>query len=215
MGAETGELKSSHRRPRRRCRVKEVTTVQPETTQVDSRQEANAQLAEYVEQLPKSIRTAHNVLSVLLGVGVVLAIGLFIVALYVSFAWKAYGELAVPRWWMAWGVSVGLWLVVYGLDILVLKANPPYVMPGTGPSRDKSSGELRWYVTGPQAARQGRIYIGLGVLYAALWAGMYLVISLWSEDPLSSFITFVLGLTFLTVIVSIASSLIQRFSRTK
>ena len=193
--------------------MKEAATVQPEVTPAESRQAANARLAEYVEQQPKSIQTAHIVLSVLLAVGVVLVIGLFIVALYVSFTWKAYGELAVPRWWMAWGVSVGLWLVVYGLDILILKANPPYVMPGTGPSRDKASGERRWFVTGPQAARQGRIYIGLGVLYAALWAGMYLVIALWSEDPLSSFITFVLGLTFLTVVIGIASSVIQRFSK--
>jgi biotin transporter BioY len=193
--------------------MKEATTVQPEATTVDSRQEANAQLAEYVEQQPKSVQTAHTVLSVLLAVGVVLVIGLFIVALYVSFTWKAYGELAVPRWWMAWGVSVGLWLVVFGLDILILKADPPYIMPGTGPSRDKASGERRWYVTGQQAARQGRIYLGLGVLYGALWAGMYLVIALWSEDPLSSFITFVLGLTFLTVVVAIASSVIQRLSK--
>lgn len=193
--------------------MKEATTVQPEATLADSRQEANARLAEYVEQQPKSVQTAHTVLSVLMAVGVVLVIGLFIVALYVSFTWKSYGELAVPRWWMAWGVSVGLWLVVFGLDILILKADPPYIMPGTGPSRDKASGERRWYVTGPRAARQGRIYIGLGVLYAVLWAGMYLVISLWSEDPLSSFITFVLGLTFLTVVVAIASSVIQRLSK--
>ena len=193
--------------------MKEATAVQQEATRVDSRQEANARLAEYVEQQPKSIQTAHTVLSVLLAVGFVLAIGLFIVALYVSFTWKAYGELAVPRWWMAWGVTVGLWIVVFGLDIFILKADPPYVMPGTGPSRDKASGERRWFVTGPQAARQGRIYMGLGVLYGALWAGMYLVVSLWSEDPLSSFITFVLGLTFLTVVVAIASSVIQRLAK--
>lgn len=193
--------------------MKEATAVQQEATTVDSRQEANARLAEYVEQQPKSIQTVHTVLSVLLAVGFVLAIGLFIVALYVSFTWKAYGELAVPRWWMAWGVTVGLWIVVFGLDIFILKADPPYVMPGTGPSRDKASGERRWFVTGPQAARQGRIYMGLGVLYGALWAGMYLVVSLWSEDPLSSFITFVLGLTFLTVVIGIASSVIQRFSK--
>jgi hypothetical protein len=170
-------------------------------------------LAEYVEQQPKSIQTAHTVLSVLLAVGFVLAIGLLIVALYVSFTWKAYGELAVPRWWMAWGVTVGLWIVVFGLDIFILKADPTWIPPGVGPSRDKASGERRWYVTGPQAARQGRIYMGLGVLYGALWAGMYLVVSLWSEDPLSSFITFVLGLTFLTVVVAIASSVIQRLAK--
>jgi hypothetical protein len=193
--------------------MKEATTVQPEATTVDSRQEANAQLDEYVKQQPKSVQTAHTVLSVLMAVGFILVIGLFIVALYVSFTWKAYGELAVPRWWMAWGVTVGLWLVVFGLDIFILKADPPYIMPGTGPSRDKASGERRWYVTGQQAARQGRIYIGLGVLYAALWAGMFLVISLWSEDPLSSFITFVLGLTFLTVVASITWSVIQWLSK--
>jgi hypothetical protein len=193
--------------------MKEVTTVQPEATTVNSRQEANAQLDEYVKQQPKSVQTAHEVLSVLMAVGFILVIGLFIVALYVSFTWKAHGELAVPRWWMAWGVTVGLWLVVFGLDIFILKADPPYIMPGTGPSRDKASGERRWYVTGQQAARQGRIYIGLGVLYAALWAGMFLVISLWSEDPLSSFITFVLGLTFLTVVASITWSVIQWLSK--
>jgi hypothetical protein len=102
---------------------------------------------------------------------------------------------------------------VFGLDILTLKADPTWIPPGVGPSRDKTSGEKRWYITGPRAARQGRIYMGLGVLYGALWAGMYLVVSLWSEDPLSSFITFVLGLTFLTVVVAIASSVIQRLAK--
>ena len=160
--------------------MSEVSDVQQEEVMAESAVETGSELDRYIEKQPASIQTAHKLMLVLEGVCAILYIGLFIVAIYVSVTWKTHGELAVPRWWMASQVCVGLLLVIVGLHTLVVKAYSP-TPPGTKDS----------IVTGREAVRQAWKPLGLGILWAAAWGGMYLFIVLSGADPLATFIPFV------------------------
>jgi hypothetical protein len=166
---------------RGRCTMSDATNVQREAGVVESREEAGSELARHMDQQTGSIQTAHKLILVLEAVGAILYIGLFILAIYVSVTWKAHGELAVPRWWMASQVCAGVLAVIVGLHTLVVKAYLPVPYPNGKES----------IVTGREAARQAWMPIGLGLLWAAVWGGMYLYIVLSSADPLGTFIPFV------------------------
>lgn len=160
--------------------MSEVSDVQQETAVEESTEETGSELDRYIEQQPRSIRIAHTLMLVLEGVALILYIGLFVLAIYVSVTWKTHGELAVPRWWMASQVCVGLLLVIVSLHTLVVKAYSP-TPPGTKDS----------IVTGREAVGQAWKPLGLGILWAAAWGGMYLFIVLSGADPIGTFIPFV------------------------
>ena len=160
--------------------MSEVSDVQQETVVDESTEKTGSELDRYIEQQPRSIQIAHTLMLVLEGVALILYIGLFILAIYVSVTWKTHGELAVPRWWMASQVSVGLLLVFVGLHTLVVKAHSP-TPPGTKDS----------IVTGREAVRKAWGPLALGLFWAAAWGGMYLFIVLSDADPIGTFIPFV------------------------
>ena len=158
----------------------EVTDVQQEAKVAESTKETGSELDRYMKQQPGSIQTAHKLMLALEGVAAILYIGLFILAIYVSVTWKTHGEMAVPRWWMASQVCAGLLLVIAGLHTLVVKAYRP-TPPGTKDS----------IVTGREAVGQAWKPLGLGLLWAGVWGGMYLFIVLSDADPIGTFIPFV------------------------
>ena len=130
--------------------MSEVSDVQQETAVEESAEKTGSELDRYIEQQPRSIRTAHTLM------------------------------LAVPRWWMASQVCVGLLLLIVGLHTLVVKAYSP-TPPGTKDS----------IVTGREAVGLAWKPLGLGILWAAAWGGMYLFIVLSEADPMGTFIPFV------------------------
>jgi hypothetical protein len=160
--------------------MSEATDVQQEVTVVESRENSGSELARHMEQQTKSIQTAHKLMLALEAVLAILYIGLFVLAIYVSVTWKRHGGLAVPRWWMASQACVGLLLVIVGLHTLVVKAYMP-----TPPGAKES------IVTGREAVRQAWKPTALGLFWAAVWGGMYLLIVLSGADPLETFILFV------------------------
>lgn len=184
--------------------MSEATSVQQEAKVVESREETGSQLARHLEQQPASIQTAHKLMLALEAVGVILYVGLFILAVYVSVTWKTYGELAVPRWWMASQVCAALLAMTVGLHTLIVKAYLPIPYPSGKES----------IVTGRQAVRQGWMPIRLGLLWAAAWGGMYLYIVLSGAKPLETFIPFVvilsIGLGVISGISSIVSAIRKR-----
>jgi hypothetical protein len=165
---------------RRRCEVSEVRDIRQEAVVAESTEETGSELDRYMEKQPGSVQTAHKLMLALEGACAILYIGLFILAIYVSVAWQTYGELAVPRWWMASQVCAGLLLVIAGLHTILVKAYLP-TPPGT---KDL-------IVTGREAMRQAWKPIALGLFWAALWGGMYLFIVLSGADPIKTFIPFV------------------------
>ena len=160
--------------------MSEVTDVQQEVVVAESTEETGSELDRYMEKQPGSIQTTHKLMLALEGVCAILYIGLFVLAIYVSVAWQTYGELAVPRWWMASQVCAGLLLVLAGLHAILVKAYLP-----TPPGRKER------VVTGQEAVRQAWKPIALGLFWAALWGGMYLYIALSGADPIGTFIPFV------------------------
>jgi hypothetical protein len=171
--------------------MSEGANVQQEAGITESKEESKGRLAQHVEQQPASVQTVHKVMLALEAVVAILYIGLFIAAIYVSVTWQTHGELAVPRWWMFSMVSVGLLLILFGFHSILVKAH----LPLPSPSGKES------FVTGQEAVKQGWMFIGMGLLWAALWAGMYLYIVLTGVEPLETFIPFV-------VIVSIGVGVI-------
>ena len=170
--------------------MSEATSVQQEET--------GSQLARHLEEQPASIQTAHKLMLALEAVVAILYIGLLIVAVYVSVTWKTHGELAVPRWWMASQVSAALFLVILGLHSVIVKAYSPF--PSLGGKESK--------VTGRKAVRQGWMLIGLGLLWAAAWGGMYLGIVLSGAEPLQVFIPFVVALGMGMGVISIGRAIL-------
>jgi hypothetical protein len=178
--------------------MSEATSVQQEVEGVESKEETRSQLARHLEQQPASIQTAHKLMLALEAVVAILYIGLLIVAIYVSVTWKTHGELAIPRWWMASQVSVALLLVILGLHSVIVKAHSP--VPSLSGKESK--------VTGREAVRQGWMLIGLGVLWAAAWGGMYLGIVLSGAEPLQVFIPFVVALGIGMGVISIGRAIL-------
>lgn len=177
--------------------MSEVSDVQQETAVEESTEKTGSELDRYIEQQPRSIRIAHTLMLVLEGVALILYIGLFVLAIYVSVTWKTHGELAVPRWWMASQVCAALLVVVLGLHTLTVGAYLPVPYP---------SGK-ETIVTGQRAARQGWMLIGLGLLWAAAWGGMYLGIVLSGAEPLQVFIPFVVAISIGVGILSIGRAI--------
>ena len=185
--------------------MSEAKSVQQEVQMVESREETESQLARHLEQQPASIQTIHKVMLVLEAIGVVLAVGLFILAVYVSITWKTHGELAVPRWWMASQLCAAFFMVIVGLHTLIVKAYLPMQSPGSKESID----------TGRQAVKKGWGVIGLGILWAAAWGGMYLYIVLSGAKPLETFIPFVVILSIGVPVVGGIVSAIQRRAKSQ
>jgi hypothetical protein len=162
--------------------------------------ETGSPLARHLEEQPASIQTAHKLMLALEAVVAILYIGLLIVAVYVTVTWKTHGELAVPRWWMASQVSVALFLAILGLHSLIVKAHWPNPLLSGKDS----------IVTGRKAVRQGWIFIGGGLLWAAAWGGMYLGIVLSGAEPLEVFIPFVVALSVGVGVIAGIGSAIQK-----
>ena len=185
--------------------MSEETGVRQEPKVVESREETGSALAHHLEQQPASVQTANKLMLALEAVGAILIVGLFVLALYVSIAWKTYGELAVPRWWMANQVCVALFMGILGLHTLFVKAWMP--IPSLGGEES--------IVTGRQAVRQGWLFIGLGLLWAAAWVGMYLAIVLSGAPPLDIFIPFVVILGISVGVIGGIVSAIERRAKSR
>jgi hypothetical protein len=185
--------------------MSEVTSVQQQTEVVESREGTQSQLARHVGQQPASIQASHRLMLALEAVAAILYIGLFVWAIYVSVTWKTYGELAVPRWWMASQVCAGLLVVILGLHTLIVGAFLPVPYP---------SGK-ETIVTGQQAVRQAWMLIGLGLLWAAAWGGMVLGIVLSGAEPLEVFIPFVVSLSIGVGVISGIWSVVQKLFKSR
>ncbi len=178
--------------------MSEAASVQQEVEGVESKEETGSQLGRHLEKQPSSIQTAHKLMLALEAVVAILYIGLLIVAIYVSVTWKTHGELAVPRWWMASQVCAALFLVILGLHSVIVKAYSPF------PSLSGKDSK----VTGRKAVRRGWMLIGLGLLWAAAWGGMYLGIVLSGAEPLKVFIPFVVAMGIGVGVISIGRAIL-------
>ena len=148
-----------------------MTTNVPKTlTNKEARENLKSQLAQYLALRPESIQSAHKWMKGLEVAGVVIIIAAFCVALVVSFAWKSLNPQVIPIAWFAFAASMGLTMVLLGLDAIILRAFPPVLWPGKPPA----------FVTGSGAVCRGWAYIVGGLAAAVLWG--FFAYATWTQN---------------------------------
>jgi hypothetical protein len=126
---------------------------------IESKQDLRAQLAQYVAQQPESTQAHHKWMKRLQVAGAGIMVAAFIVAMYVSVAWKSVNPLMIPIAWFLFAASAAPALIFVGLDAITLRAFPPVVVPGKQPR----------FVTGQGAVWTGWAFILLALVVAAFW----------------------------------------------
>lgn len=158
---------------------------------------------QYVQQLPESKQAIHRWLVWLVAAAFIITLGVFVYAIYTSFAWKTVGGINVVNGWMYFFLAGAVGAFLLGLDTLILGATIPLPFGGA-----KYNFEL-----GPKVALEGWGLIAYGVIMA-----LFVVLSMTTvragilrlEDWIKLFVGF-------WVIVGLAAGLLailRRFLRT-
>lgn len=150
--------------------MKEGTSVQQEVAMDESKQYLKAQLAEYVEQQPKSKQAIHRWMKRLEVASVGIVPAAFIVAMYVSINWATVPQTAIPITWFFFAASATPAMVLIGLHAVILRAFPPIVLPAKMPQ----------FVTGQRAVSWGWGVMLTAVVIAAFW-GLF-AYSVWTRN---------------------------------
>ena len=157
---------------------------------------------QYVEQLPTSKQTFHRVIVWLIGAAFLLTLGMFIYAIYASFAGKTVGESNVVLAWLYFFLAGAVAAFLFGLDTLILGATIP--LP--------SEGSKYSYETDRSAARTGWGLIAYGVIVTilvivgvvAVQAGVF---------GLENWITFIVGFFVILGLGSAVLAILRRILR--
>ena len=121
--------------------------------------EVKEQLARYLEQQPDSLKGFHKWMNGLEVAGLILIAAAFILALYVSIAWKSFEAKLIPTAWFFFAASVAPLLLLSGIHTLILRAFPTGLLPGTAGK----------FVTGSGAMWIGCGFIVGGLAFAGFW----------------------------------------------
>ena len=133
-----------------------TTNVQEFATGKEAREHLKLQLAQYLEQQPESTQSLHRWMKRLEAASVGIIAAAFIVALYVSVAWKSVPPMVIPIAWFFFAASAAPAMVLVGLHAVILRAFPPIVWPGKPPK----------FVTGSGAVWTGSAFILLALVVA-------------------------------------------------
>jgi hypothetical protein len=137
------------------------------------------------------------------GVGIIAAA--FIVALYVSIAWKSVNPITIPIAWFVFVASAAPALIFVGLDVITLRAFPPIVWPGKPPK----------FVTGSSAVWAGWGFILLALVVAAFWGYFAYAVGTLNFALITPLVT-ILGVVMgVGMTVSIVYKLIHGLSRSR
>lgn len=185
--------------------MNQTTNAQEFVTEKDAREHLKLQLAQYLEQQPESTQSLHRWMKRLEVAGVGIIVAAFIVALYVSIAWKSVNPIAIPIAWFVFAGSVAPAMIFLGLDAITLRAFPPVVWPGKLPK----------FVTGNGAVWTGWAFI-LGALVVAAFWGFFAyavgTLNLTMIAPLATIVGVIMGVG---IAVSIVYRLIRDISRSR
>jgi hypothetical protein len=164
-----------------------------------------AQLTEYVAQLPKSTQTMHRWMEILTAISVAVPFALFGWALYLSITWKRVsagpGASLIPVAWMAFAGGGALPIFLTGLHALLLRAFPPINV------------DVSKFVTGNKAAWIGGGLMAAIVVVGAFWGFFGYVV--WTRnmaliEPMVNILANVVGVG---VVIAVVASLWKKFRR--
>lgn len=182
-----------------------TTNVQNFSTDKESREHLKSQLAEYLTGQPESTQTLHKWMRRFEAAGAGIIIAAFVVAMYVSIAWKSVNPITIPIAWFIFAASIAPALIFVGLDAITLRAFPPVILPGKPPK----------FVTGSSAAWMGWAFILLALVAAAFWGYFAYAVVTFNFAliaPLVAILGVVMGVA---MTVSIIYKLIHDLSRSR
>jgi hypothetical protein len=165
--------------------------------------QAKSQLAQYLEQQPASRQAFHKWMKRLEVVSAGIIAAAFILAMYVSVAWKSVNPIMIPTAWFLFAASVTPATVLVGLHAVVLRAFPPIILPGT----------KQKFVTGREAVGSGwgLVLVGLGIgAFWGLFAYSVWTLNLAMLEPLIRILGVVVGVG---IAVSVLYSIYHSISR--
>jgi hypothetical protein len=135
-----------------------------------TRQEIKAQLAHYVAQQPGWKQAFHKWMKDLELVGLMLIVGVFAVAMYVSINHTAVTGIVIAIAWFALPTSFAPLMILLGVHAIGLRAFYPIVLPG----------KPEQFATGSKAVWSGLGLIAIALLVASFWGGLGWAV--WSGD---------------------------------
>jgi hypothetical protein len=188
----------------------DVRTVE---TNVAAKQDLHSQLADYIAQQPASGQAVHKWMSILETVALAIGIGVFLIALYVSFNWTRVPVKAIPTAWLCLPVAFAPWAVLYGLHAVALRVFPPTGQAGMKMRLLSPAGGLRDKTmplqVGTAAVAWGWAVVAIAVVVAAFWGAF--AWAAWTENmPLISvFVQIVGNLMGIAIAVGIVAGLAQ------
>lgn len=154
---------------------------------------------QYVQSLPASKQSTHRVLVWLVALGFILAIGLFVYAIYTSVTWKTAGGLNVMLAWQYFFLAGTLIALLLGIDTLILGATVPLPLEGSKHS----------YTTGRKAVREGWTLVGVGGLLFILMIALTLALRAGSLS-LDNWVTLVVGFWVVLGLAAAVLAVIRR-----
>ncbi len=169
-----------------------------------TREQLKLQIAQYLEQQPESTRVFHKWMKGLEAASLCISIGIFILAMYLSINWQTVGGTAIATAWFAFPVSFSLTVLLYGLHTVVLRALPPFILPGKN----------EVFVAGSKAVGRGWAFLLSGLAGMAFWG--VIAYAVWTFNlsllqPLISILGVVLGYGIaISILVSIVWAVYQK-----
>ena len=162
-------------------------------------------LAQHLEQQPETTQALHQWMKRLMVAGVGIIVATFIVALYVSVAWKSVNPIVIPLAWFVFAASVAPAMLFLGLDAIILRAFPPVVLPG----------KLPRFVTGNRAGWTGWAFVLGALLVAAFWGVFAYAVGTFNMVMLEPLIRVLAGVVGVGATISVLYSIYQKATRSR
>ena len=155
-----------------------------------------------IHQKTESVKFVHRWFKRAYAAGLGFVLAAFIVALYVSIAWKSVVSLVIPIAWFIFAASFAPLAILIGLDTILVQAFPPVFLP----LRPMN------FVSGREAVFTGFGVILMALVLAGFW-GLFSYAVLTINMVLIEIIVNIIGVLFsIGIGISILQSFLRRFS---
>ena len=182
-----------------------TATVQGFGSAKSNREDLKLRLATHLEQQPGSTQAWHIWMKRLMVAGVGIIVAAFIVAMYVSIAWRSINPILIPLAWFVFAASAAPALMFLGLDAIILRAFPPVLLPG----------KLPRFVTGSGAVWTGWAFILGALLVAAFWGFFAYAVGTFNVVMLEPLIRILAGVVGVGATISVLYSIYQKANRSR
>lgn len=180
-----------------------TANVQVSRTEKEAREQLKLQIGAYLAQQPGSTQALHRWMKRLEVVGLGITLAIFLMALYVSFAWKSTPGNLIAVAWFVFAASAGLPMALVGIHTLLLKAFPPVVLPSK-PQR---------FVTGSAAVLPGVGFILMALAISLFWGYFAYTVGTFNLamlEPLTRILgTAVSAVIVIGILLSIAQKIVK------